>query len=266
MAKYNGTIVLSGMISPTDTLDQYPTHEDTLGKGGYSSVVDLTARDAISTLRRKVGMMVYVGSDGKTYQLQGGVDNSNWNEFISGTGGTTAQEELVVTAIPVSGLINTIFVGATIQPNKIIYVRGNDGLIESKVFSGTLSTVLNNNAYNDFIIVYDGTRSVIYLNNTVNATHVQLAVNAYPLGYDTIDLSLNSISTKISTLLSETYTTSLQVYAFEGIMSSIAHEANSFEALGKNKEFVVMFDGSTYSAYKKSKITISDLQTRKVLV
>jgi len=266
MAKYSGTIVLSGMISPTDTLDQYPTHEDTLGKGGYSSVVDLTARDAISTLRRKIGMMVFVEADEKTYQLKGGVTNSDWNEFSSGAPSGTTAETLAITAIPVSGIINTIFVGVTIPANEIIYVRGNDGLIESEVFSGSLSTVLINNSYNDFIIVYDGTSSVIYVNDTVNEAHVQLAVNAYPIGYDTIDLSSNTISTKISTLLSETYTNALQVYAFNGIMSSIEHEDNSFEALGKNKEFVVMFDGSTYSAYKKSKITIADLQTRMVLV
>jgi len=265
MASYNGTVILSGMISPTDTTDAYPTHEDTLGKGGYSSVADLTARDNISTLRRKVGMMVFVEADEKTYQLKGGVTNSDWTEFTSGSAGTTS-EALVVTTIPVSGIINTIFVGVTIPTNEIIYVRGNDGLIESEVYSGSLSTVLLNNSYNDFIIVYDGTSSVIYVNNTVNEAHVQSAVNAYPIGYDTIDLSSNTISTKISTLLSETYTNALQVYAFEGIMSSIEHEDNTFEALGKNKEFVVMYDGSTYSAYKKSKITIADLQTRMVLV
>jgi len=86
MAQYNGTIVLSGMISPTDTLDTYPTHEDILGKGGYSSVVDIPARDNISDLRRKIGMMVYVESDNKVYQLQGGILDTDWTEFTSGSG------------------------------------------------------------------------------------------------------------------------------------------------------------------------------------
>ena len=32
MALYKGTVKLSGMISPTDTEDTYPTHDDELGK------------------------------------------------------------------------------------------------------------------------------------------------------------------------------------------------------------------------------------------
>jgi hypothetical protein len=264
MASYKGTVILSGMISPTDTTDAYPTHEDILGKGGYSSVADLTARDNISTLRRKSGMMVYVESDGKTYQLQGGVDNSNWTEFTSGNGDSTT-ETLEITTISVSGIINTIFAGITIADGEILYVRGNDGIIDTNVFSGTLSTVLINNVYNDFIIKYDGDSSVVYVNNTVDESHVQIAIGEYPIGYDVIDLTNNTISAKISTLLTETYTSALQVYTYEGIMSTVEKEDNSFTALNKNKEFVVMYDGSTFTAYKKEKVTISDLQTRMVL-
>ncbi len=265
MASYNGTVILSGMISPTDTTDAYPTHEDILGKGGYSSVDDLVARDDISTLRRKNGMMVFVESDGKTYQLQGGVENTNWSEFTSGSGGETVAETLEITEIPVSGIINTIFAGISIADGEILYVRGNEGEIDTTVFSGSLSTVLINNVYNDFIIKYDGTSSVVYVNNTVDQSHVQLAINEYPLGYDLIDLTNNTISAKISTLLTETYTDSIQVFAYEGIMSTVEHEDNSFSALNKNKEFVVMYDGSTFTAYKKEKVTISDLQIRMVL-
>jgi len=264
MASYNGTVILSGMISPTDTTDVYPTHEDTLGKGGYSSVVDLTTRDNISSLRRKVGMMVYVESDGLTYQLQGGVDNSNWVEFTSGTSGTT-EEELVITTIPVSNIINTIFAGIDITDGEILYVRGNEGIIDTTVYSGTLSTVLINNKYNDFIIKFDGTSSVVYVNNTVDSSHVQLAINEYPIGYDVIDLTNNTISAKISSLLTDTFTDALQVFAYEGVVSTLEHEDNSFTALNKNKEFVAMYDGTSFTAYKKQKVTISDLQARMVL-
>jgi hypothetical protein len=264
MASYNGTVILSGMISPTDTTDAYPTHEDILGKGGYSSVADVTARDAISTLRRKNGMMVYVETDGKTYQLQGGTDNSNWVEFTSGTSEAT-QNTLNVTDISVTGIINTIFAGITIPEDEILYVRGNGGEIDTEVFSGVLSTVLDNNTYNDFIIKFDGTSSVVYIKNTVEQIHVQNIINGYPIGYDSIDLTNNTISAKISTILTETYTDSIQVFAYEGLMASVEHENNTFTALNKNKEFVVLYDGSTFSAYKKQKVTISDLQNRMVL-
>ena len=265
MASYNGTVILSGMISPTDTTDAYPTHEDTLGKGGYSSVADVTARDAISTLRRKIGMMVYVESDGLTYQLQGGVDNADWVEFTSGSGGEAVNETLNISTISVSNIINTIFAGVTIPDGEILYVRGNDGEIDTTVYSGVLATVLENNIYNNFIIKFDGTSSVVYVNSTVSEAHIQAVVQSYPIGYDSIDLTNNTISAKISTLLTETYTDAIQVFAYEGIMSTVQHEDNSFAALNKNKEFVVMYDGSNFSAYKKEKVTISDLQTRMVL-
>lgn len=261
MASYNGTVILSGMISPTDTTDTYPTHEDILGKGGYSTVVDLTARDAISNLRRKVGMMVYVSSNGKTYQLQGGTDNSNWTEFTSGAN----TEELVVTSIPLNGVINTIFAGITIPIGEILYVRGNNGKINTTVYNGIKTTVLTENKYNDFIIIYDGTNSSVYVNNTVDELHVQSAIAEYPIDYDVVDLVANTVSAKIVSILTSTYTDSLQIYTYEGVLSTIEKEDNVFEALNKNKEFVLIYDGTTFTAYKKSKVTIADLQDKKIL-
>jgi len=264
MASYKGTIVLSGMISPTDTLDQYPTHEDILGKGGYSTVVDLTARDNITSLRRKTGMMVYVESEDIIYILKGGIENSNWEEFSSTSTSTT--DELKSTTIPVTNIINTIFSGVTIPSGEVLYVRGNEGEINTSIFSGTLSTVLINNKYNDFIIVFDGTSSSVYVNNNVDESHVQIAINKYPKNYDVIDLSVNSISANITSLLSTSYTDAVQVFSYEGIISTLEREDNSFTALNKNKEFVVMYDGQTFSAYKKQKVTITDLQNKKVIV
>jgi len=79
MAKYNGTVVLSGMISPTDTRDIYPTHEDTLGKGGYRSVNTLVEMNGIPDGRKKNGMLCYVSETDKTYILK----NSSWEEVNS---------------------------------------------------------------------------------------------------------------------------------------------------------------------------------------
>ena len=44
-------------------------------------VPDIASRDAISGLRRWAGMLVYVTSEGATYELRGGVDNTNWSLF-----------------------------------------------------------------------------------------------------------------------------------------------------------------------------------------
>jgi len=46
-----------------------------------TEVADLTERDAITADRRREGMVVYVAADGQTYQLVGGVTNSDWTIF-----------------------------------------------------------------------------------------------------------------------------------------------------------------------------------------
>lgn len=50
-------------------------------------VADNTARDAIVTGVRFQGLLVFVTATGKTWQLRGGVTNSDWKEFGSGGGG-----------------------------------------------------------------------------------------------------------------------------------------------------------------------------------
>ena len=56
-------------------------------------VADLTARDAINSLYRYEGMLVYVVSDQNNYQLVGGIANANWltlsfsgSSYSAGTG------------------------------------------------------------------------------------------------------------------------------------------------------------------------------------
>lgn len=49
-------------------------------------VADTTARDAISTLRRYEGLIVYVISEATNFQLVGGITDGDWQE-LSGSGG-----------------------------------------------------------------------------------------------------------------------------------------------------------------------------------
>jgi hypothetical protein len=78
MSAYKGTVVLTGMISPTDTIDTYPTHEDSLGKGGYYTVELLVDRDTIPQERQKIGMLCYVREDNETYILE---SINNWKLY-----------------------------------------------------------------------------------------------------------------------------------------------------------------------------------------
>lgn len=51
-------------------------------------VADLTARDAINSLQRYEGMIVYVVAEGTNFQLVGGILNADWKE-LSGGGGVS---------------------------------------------------------------------------------------------------------------------------------------------------------------------------------
>ena len=80
-----GAIRITGYVAPTSDTDTYPTHLDKYGKGGYRSVDSIDARDAISAERRSIGMMCYVVTENKTYQLLLGLGNENWRESGSGS-------------------------------------------------------------------------------------------------------------------------------------------------------------------------------------
>jgi hypothetical protein len=86
MVQIPGTVPVAGKIAPTDTADQYPTHDSQYGQGGLMEVPDIATRDAISTQRRREGMMCYVASTQVTYQLVGGIANGNWTPVTTPAG------------------------------------------------------------------------------------------------------------------------------------------------------------------------------------
>ena len=61
-------------------------------KGGYYQVNDIEERNSIPSIRRKEGMLCYVKND-TIYQLNGGIDNSNWIAFSGGTSGFDGNYE-----------------------------------------------------------------------------------------------------------------------------------------------------------------------------
>src|SRR5260221_13094042 len=60
---------VTGPITTTSGTDTYPTHDSLFGIGGYREVADSTARNAIPTLRRRLGMVVCTLSDGNLWTL-----------------------------------------------------------------------------------------------------------------------------------------------------------------------------------------------------
>jgi hypothetical protein len=78
MAAIPGTVVGSKIV-PTDTADTYPTHEAGYGRGGWRTVADTAARDAIPAGLRQEGMIVYCQSDSSEYQLS--ADLATWTSY-----------------------------------------------------------------------------------------------------------------------------------------------------------------------------------------
>jgi hypothetical protein len=83
MAKIPGSVAVTGVIAPKDDADTYAVTDQEYHKGGYRSVVDNAARDAILSTGRVVeGMMIRVNSDGKFYTLDSSL--TTWTEYIGG--------------------------------------------------------------------------------------------------------------------------------------------------------------------------------------
>ena len=81
-------------------------------------VADITARNAIPNVERFDGLIVYCEADSQTYQLQGGVANTNWkilSSYIASTIDGTADTgltEVVLTVAPTGD--TTHFFGGTL--------------------------------------------------------------------------------------------------------------------------------------------------------
>jgi len=75
----------------TNGVANYPTHIDSMGKGGYMVAANTTEINAIPCLRRKYGMAVYVQDLQKLYILKDSNCNNIWVEFSSGGGGTSTS-------------------------------------------------------------------------------------------------------------------------------------------------------------------------------
>ncbi len=101
----NAQIKLVGNIT-TNGVASYPTHIDSLGRGGYMSLPTTIERDAIPNLRRKYGMLVFVQADGKIYKLNAPtLTNADWVELSFGSSGSQYTDALArsATSLTVTG-------------------------------------------------------------------------------------------------------------------------------------------------------------------
>lgn len=91
MAPIPGGVRFTGFAAPSDDADTYPVIDPIYGIGGWREVADNTARDAVTTDRRREGMLVYTQDTDKFWYLKDGITNSDWVEFTGGSTGSTVN-------------------------------------------------------------------------------------------------------------------------------------------------------------------------------
>ena len=124
----NAQIKLIGNIT-TNGIAEYPTHIDSLSKGGYMSMPTIALRDAIPALRRKYGMLVFVQADGVIYKLNAvTLLNADW---VALSFGATTNVD--------AGTLSGTTLKSTITGSSLTSV----GTITTGVWSGTAVAVAN---------------------------------------------------------------------------------------------------------------------------
>lgn len=124
MAVIPGSVRVAGFIAPTDSTDTYAVTDENYNRGGYRTVNNTTERDAITTDRRKEGMLVYILSTDEYFILKSGILNANWTAWAapaSGGGGTgTTQTFSKTNADTVTMFKGTPVVITLANPNNIV--------------------------------------------------------------------------------------------------------------------------------------------------
>jgi hypothetical protein len=133
MSLITGTVVNSRIV-PSDSSDNYATHDAQFGRDGWRSVADITERDAIYSSRRVEGMAVWVQSISAGYQLIGGTSNSNWKPLSLGTNQKTW--------VPLAG--QGILISSPATSSYLFSVNDYIGKTEvASISSGLLSQITN---------------------------------------------------------------------------------------------------------------------------
>ena len=92
-----------------DTLKQknngkFPLIDSNDVKGGFYQADSITERNSIPIERRKEGMFCWVSTLKIVYQLVGGIENSNWTEFKSGSSSIDGYAHIWIGKEPPSDL------------------------------------------------------------------------------------------------------------------------------------------------------------------
>ena len=141
MAEIKGTNVASKIVPYTDS-DEYATHDEKYGVGGYRTVDSVSEMNAIPAARRKEGMLVYVKND-RYYRL-----NSS-NTFVD------------------AGIINGASSGSSnikVLTTSSLFERNRNNVITLNASDTTIIKSLFNNQYKNVQLYYLGANSIYPVN------------------------------------------------------------------------------------------------------
>jgi hypothetical protein len=116
----SGTQITSPVV-PNDLLDNYPTHIDTLGYGGYRILPDTVSRNNIKPSRRAKGMLVYTLSDSSLYRLKD-VNNNKWEKVV----GDVNDIDTIPHDLTIMGPLNIIGNPPLYSPELLLNVKNNE--------------------------------------------------------------------------------------------------------------------------------------------
>lgn len=141
MADIKGTNVASKIVPYTDS-DEYATHDEKYGVGGYRTVDSVSEMNAIPAARRKEGMLVYVKND-KYYMLKSS------NTFV--------DAEIINGASSGSSNIKVLTTSSLFERNRnnVITLNASDTTIIKSLF---------NNQYKNVQLYYLGANSIYPVN------------------------------------------------------------------------------------------------------
>lgn len=149
MASIPGSVRVGGFLAPTDSGDLYAVTDETYNRGGYRTVADNTARDAISADRRKEGMLVKTLDTTTYWTLLGGILNANWAEVEFGVQIDDAATSSAVVTWSVNKIkgeitagINTILDGAGAALDTLNELA--DAINNDPSFAATIATEIGN--------------------------------------------------------------------------------------------------------------------------
>lgn len=221
-----GSISLSGYIAPTATEDTYAVTDETYNRGGYRTVATIAERNAITSDRRKEGMLVKVLADTKFYTLTGGILDANWVEQVmGGSGGSSTFLGLTDTPSAYTG-----------QALKGVRVNATATALEfaDLAAGGTVTSVTSANGA---LTVTTGTTTPVL--TVVSAPKLTTSRSINGIAFDgTADITVAD-STKVVANAAITAATKTKVtYDAKGLVTSGADATTADIADSTNKRYV----------------------------